>query len=104
MRSATRKKTGRDPAYLTWLRLQKCFVCRIFQQEQRSPTQVCHVGERGLSQKCADSFTLPGCSEHHLTGPESLHRLGVRFWGRWGLDKSDLLSYYHLLFAESDHG
>lgn len=76
MRSATRKKIGKDPAYLKWLHDQPCIVCEIRKERQRSRTEAAHVGPRGLSQKCPDAEAIPLCRAHH----EEQHRLGKRFW------------------------
>lgn len=100
MRSATKLKLGKDPYYRAFLHDQACFVCRIFNQEQRFRTEAAHVGERGLSQKCPDVEALPCCAWHHTEGPESLHKLGVKFWTRWGLVKADLVAYYQRMYSE----
>lgn len=104
MRSATRKHTGKDPAYRAFIAAQPCFICRLFKQYQQTRTEIAHVGERGLSQKCPDRETLPACAWHHRLGPESLHRLGVKFWQRWGLDKAKLLAEYQYRFQVWDAG
>ena len=100
MRSATRLKKDRDPAYLKWLHGEPCFICYLFRLEQNGRTEAAHVGDRGLSQKCPDSQALPCCAWHHRTGPESLHRLGGKFWQRWGLDKAELITAYRKKYEE----
>lgn len=111
MRSATRNKVGKDPAYLRWIRSLLCVVCfrsSWMEMIQRGEvwrmgreyncytrhdhgTEAAHVGDRGLSQKCPDLETLPLCRWHHTEGPESHHRLGKRFWQVWGLDRDALV-------------
>lgn len=101
MRSATRKKLGKDPRYRRFIAGLPCCICHLLAQavkdpvvnviEQATRTEIAHVGERGLSQKCPDRETIPLCVWHHRTGPESAHRAGVRFWQIWGLDKDELI-------------
>lgn len=110
MRSATRKKTGRDPAYLRWIRTLPCVCCeqlniirlmKLAQAHGRSmDTEAAHVGERGLSQKCNDRETIPLCRWHHRTGPESHHRAAKRFWEIWAIDKTELIRKLNEKFEE----
>jgi hypothetical protein len=109
MRSATRKKTGRDARYLEWIRSLPCVCCfvvlwsdilaglqsweslmDVFARQHRG-TESAHIGERGLSQKCPDREAAPLCGWHHRTGPESHHRLGKKFWAKWGIDRDELI-------------
>jgi hypothetical protein len=103
VRSATRKRTGRDREYLAWIRSLPCVCCwqHVFWEivrdgfapglYQNPPTEAAHVGERGLSQKCPDREAIPLCKWHHTEGPESHHRLQRRFWEKWGLDRDTLV-------------
>src|SRR5580693_2695159 len=63
MRSATRKKLGKNPAYLEWLHTLPCWICRVVydmlpgtgfalgpRKGQNESVEAAHVGERGLSQ------------------------------------------------------
>lgn len=101
MRSATRAKTGKDPAYLKWIREQPCAVpgCAV-----ASPTiyarEAAHVGMRGMSQKCADREAIPLCAWHHRLGPQSHHRAGKRFWSLHSIDREELIAYYNNRFEE----
>ena len=114
MRSATRKKTGRDPAYLKWIRTLPC-VCCCFESYRSGliwemlgtvmlvgipVTEAAHVGGRGLSQKCNDRETIPLCRWHHRTGPESHHRAAKRFWEFWAIDKTELIRKLNENFEE----
>ena len=87
MRSATKKKTGRDPAYLDFIRSLPCVCCF-----NHRGIESAHVGERGLSQRCPDREAIPLCKWHHTEGPESHHRLGKRFWAKWNLNRDELIA------------
>lgn len=101
MRSATRNKTGKDPAYLEWIRQQPCVVCRLARVAGRAAAlllslfqrtvEAAHVGQRGISQKCPDREALPLCRHHHRLGMWSHHRLGKYFWSQWNLDREALI-------------
>lgn len=59
---------------------------------QKSRTEVAHVGERGASQKCPDSETVPLCHEHHRTGKDAHHGpLGKGFWEHHGLERDQVI-------------
>lgn len=104
MRSATRRKTGRDKAYLIFIRSLACCVCtrvrvwNVYLGIYR--TEAAHVGDRGLSVKCPDRETIPLCSWHHRLSPESVHRLGKKFWTLWKLDREKLFARYQAMFEE----
>lgn len=89
MRSATRNKVGKDKAYLAYIRSLPCLCCDP--DEQNSPTEAAHVGERGLSQKCDDRETIPLCAKHHRLSKDSAHRAGKHFWKCWEIDKDTIL-------------
>ncbi len=88
MRSATRKRTGKDPAYLQFLRGCPCAICVLLGQTQRSRTEVAHIGNGGLSCKSPDRDALPICgNEHHRNGEFSIHVLGRKqFAAHYGID------------------
>jgi len=100
VRSATKRKLGKDPARLAWIRSLPCVCCfpdlwryQMNNVIQTSSTEAAHVGERGISQKCPDEETIPLCGfEHHREGKFSAHKLGKLFWTHWGLDKEKLLA------------
>ncbi len=108
MRSATRKRLGRDKAYLDWIRSLYCAVCMLpwkisgsgvaYSNVQQYPTEAAHVGDRGLSQKCSDRETIPLCALHHRLGPQSHHRAGKKFWRIWNLDRDKLIREYRERF------
>jgi hypothetical protein len=104
VRSATKKKTGKDKAYLDWIRSLPCVLCfrhsyssgdvwqypGDFARYRRA--EAAHVGTRGLSQKSLDRQAIPLCIEHHRTGKASAHVLGKKFWTFWGIDKDELIA------------
>ena len=115
VRSATRQKLGKDPAYLAWLHTLPCVCCeslRLFLIEagnlpenipaQSNPTEAAHVGDRGKSQKCPDRQAIPLCghdprtqsraNDHHREGPTSAHKLGKGFWRFWGINREELIA------------
>lgn len=96
MRSATRKKTGKDAAYLDWIREFPCALCPL--GTQRSQTEAAHVGVRGLSQKSSDRETIPLCAEHHRLHKFSAHRLGKKFWQHFGLNRDALIAALNYAF------
>lgn len=74
-------KSIRSKAYLAWIRLQPCLVCK------QLPSQAAHVGRHGTSTKTDDFRALNLCSRHHLTGGDSLHNLNQeKFENLFGLD------------------
>jgi hypothetical protein len=104
VRSATRKRLGKDATYLEFIHSLPCCVCALlaglieknlgqdWAPEQATPTEAAHVGERGMSQKCNDRETIPLCQEHHREGKRSHHKLGKGFWAYWRIDRDALLS------------
>ncbi len=98
MRSATRKKTGRDPLYLKWLHTLPCLICfnlafaASLPLAQLSQTEAAHVGDRGLSQKAPDRTAIPLCAEHHRLDRFSAHRMGKKFWQHYGLDRDAVVA------------
>lgn len=100
MRSNTKNRVGKNPEYLAWLHTLPCFICSRFGLEQTGPSRSCHIGERGLSQKCPDTEAVPACDLHHTESPYSLHKAGKRFWELWAIDKAQLLAEYQKLFLE----
>lgn len=63
-------------------------------------TEVAHVGERGLGQKCSDRETVPLCAEHHRTGPHAHHVLGKNFWDCHGLDRDAIIAKLNEQYRE----
>jgi len=100
-RSKPRRGRVRDFAYLAFIGYQPCFLCVMLGLKQTSPTEVAHVGTRGLSQKSSDRETLPMCGDtHHQHGPESQHVLGKSFWAHHGVERDGLLAHYQAKFAK----
>lgn len=103
MRSATRKKTGRDPDYLEFIRSLPCWLCELLMangllDKQSSVTEAAHVGNRGLSQKCPDREAIPLCAEHHREGHQAAHILGKNFWAHWGLVRDVLIEELNAVY------
>lgn len=94
MRSATKRKAGKDPAYLSYIRSLPCCVCVALGASQTSLTESAHVGPRGLSQKSSDRETLPLCCSHHREGQFCQHALGRFFFQHYDLDREFLLKMY----------
>jgi len=94
VRSATKKKLGKDPAYIEWLHNFPCVVCVSLNVPQTSPTEAAHCGPRGLSQKCPDREALPICREHHREGQFCQHALGRFFFQHFDLDRDALIAGY----------
>lgn len=102
MRSATRNRVGRDPSYLEFIAALPCLLCFRMngKWQQKSRTEVAHIGERGLSQKCGDIETAPLCGECHRTGRWSHHNLGRRFWEFHGLDRETVIAELQKRYQE----
>lgn len=106
MRSATRLKIGKDPAYLRWLHTLPCVCCEAWKGRepfrchalQLSPTEAAHVGTRGLSQKCPDREAIPLCADCHRLGKYSLHSMGVKFWFHHDLFKDQIVKELNELY------
>jgi hypothetical protein len=112
MRSATKKRTGRDKPYLAWLHTQSCAV---FEKRWEatgllsiSPCQgrmtAHHAGDHGASQKPPDRTAIPLCDHHHQRGPHAIHGpLGKRFWEFHGVDRDAIIGELNRKFEE-EHG
>lgn len=110
MRSATKKRTGKDLAYVAWLHTLPCVCCAFLEiivrahgaqpQAQLWPTEAAHVGDRGLSQKCPDREAIPLCAEHHRLDRFSAHRLQKKFWEHYGIDKKKLIERLNRAYKE----
>lgn len=98
-----RRQKPLDPAILQFwcfIANQPCCVCQKLGIRQRSRTEIAHVGQRGLSQKCSGWEVLPLCAiRHHREGPESHHRLGKRFWEHHELDRYAIIGWYRRLYG-----
>src|SRR5579863_5736732 len=105
-RSKPRRGRVIDKAYKEWISNLPCLICYLksfirwlngedgirWDGEQRYRTEVAHIGIRGLSQKSNDRDTMPACAWHHQEGPESLHKLGKKFWNHHGLDREKVIA------------
>jgi hypothetical protein len=95
MRSATRKKTGRDKEYLAFIRAQPCWVCERHGWEQKTKTEAAHLGPRA---KVPDRQAVPMCWHHEL-----LHMLGpVQFWRPTGTTPEELIAEYQKKFDSGE--
>ena len=67
-------------------------------------TEIAHVGERGLGQKCADNEVVPLGTKHHRTGPNASHLLGKRFWAVHHLNMETVLATLQSLYKRETEG
>ncbi len=120
MRSDTRKKTGKSPLYLKFIRAQDCIVCaKLFEGLEcdgwtmegnfGGVTEAAHVGPRGRSTagtsgatKPPDRRTLPFCGAHHQTSKHSFHKLSIEFWTLYGLDPEELIRQFNARFDSGE--
>lgn len=98
------KKTGKDPAYLRFIRSLPCCVCaKLLHRDggrQRSITEAAHAGVRGLSTKAHDKTAIPLCRLHHREGVTSLHQLGRKFWSHHDIDRNDVIAEYNAAYEK----
>ena len=97
LRPNRRKDKPRDSKYMAFIKSMPCAVCWV--GEQSTPTEVAHVGERGLGVKSDDRETIPLCIVHHRTGAAAHHVLGKNFWQFHQVDKTRLLQQYQRMFT-----
>ena len=90
-----RKNRIPDQKYQDYIRSFACVVCVLLNLRQRSKTQCCHVGLRGLGTKCSDRETLPFCRLHH----REQHASQKRFWKVYGLDRVELVRTFQESFC-----
>lgn len=97
MRSATRKREGKDRGYLAWIHTIPCVAVSDY-----SPcggrVHAHHAGEHGMSQKAPDRTAIPLCASHHQTGPHAVHRLGREFWSFHRLDMAGVVEALNSLY------
>lgn len=102
MRSATKKKLGKDKPYLDWLHTLECCIpgcaskhLQKWADQARSRTEAAHIGPRGLSTKVPDRNALPICGWHH----ELLHKVGPKhFWSPFNITPEELIAEYNRRF------
>jgi len=105
-----------DRKYKAWIRSLPCICCHLhlWQSWLRYPqhdyvftlslaqqygTEAAHTGPRGKGQLAADRTVVPLCSlRHHREGPESHHKLGLKFWDYWGLDRAEIVRKLNALY------
>lgn len=113
MRSATKRRVGKDPEYLAWMHTLPCVACWLcgsgevqafpgdgdtIATEQGTPTEAAHVGPRGLSQKAPDRTAIPLCVNCHREGPCAIHLLGKRFWKAHNINRDELIEHLNELY------
>jgi hypothetical protein len=129
-RKPPKRLAGYDnPAYRNWLGSWPCWICFIRYCKENGydpvesrrrpevrflftalqcfscgPTEIAHVGLRGLKQRCADREAMPLGRKHHqhMTaggGPESHHTLGRNFWSFHDLCRVDIFSELYELYS-----
>lgn len=79
-----------NPAFLAFVRQQRCCVCNATPQSQAAHIRMGSVehGKRstGAAEKASDQWCVPLCARCH-TGPAGQHTMGERqFWDRIGVD------------------
>lgn len=87
-------KPVRDPAYLAWLRTQRCVIGEFVTGSESCITrsiEAAHTGVRGLRQRASDLEALPMCVRHHRTGPDAHHVLGKRFFEHHGIERETMI-------------
>lgn len=115
MRSATRAKTGKDTAYLEFIRSLPCVVCCV--SSWRSgliwemtgtvmliglrASEAAHTGPHGMSAKSDDRTAIPLCAEHHREGKLSYHKLGKNFFTNWDIDRDTIIAELQKRFKEA---
>jgi hypothetical protein len=105
MRSATKKRTGKDPEYLDFVHEQPCAVFAVDRLFTKCGGRIHahHSGDHGFSQRAPDSTAIPLCEAHHQAGPHAVHRLGKRFYQFHGIDRDELIAGLNRKFEE-EHG
>jgi len=125
----TKPRKGDDREYRNWILSLPCVVCvvrglfgdisneatpgcvsRLFslwgnKSNRSGPTEVAHVGERGIGQKCPDKQAIPLCTGHHRSWQQggrddSYHKLGKLFWEHHHLDRETLIAELNELYAK----
>jgi hypothetical protein len=83
-----RQHAGR---HLKWIRTLPCLICgkrgNIHAAHLRAASLRHGKLAAGMAQKPDDAWTLPLCSEHHLSGEEAQHRMQeLAFWQTHSID------------------
>jgi hypothetical protein len=90
------KNRPRDFAFMSWITTQTCCVCESQHQPQFSKSYAHHAGQRAFGRKADDRTCIPLCWRHHdRNSSASIHSLGKRFWGVYGLDRGALIAEYN---------
>jgi len=93
-RTNSRRGPERDPAYLAWIRQQRCTVAlnsAVGDFFCSNAIEAAHTGERGLQQKASDHAAIPLCAGHHRLRPDSHHRIGKKFFEHHEIDLIDTI-------------
>lgn len=99
MRSATRKRIGKSPAYLEWLHH---LPCCIMDHECGGAITAHHAGSRGLGQKAPDYTAVPLCDKHHNRMSHiSVHSVGRNFWINHGIRIEELIKALNASYENS---
>lgn len=108
IKKSARTKGGRNsnPTKLAWLRTQPCLVAAIVTHDPHQRfvcwgvTEVHHDRKRGA--RATDAKTLPLCTAHHRTGPNSVQTLGRQgFEDYLGTPLDGEIAWYEAEFARS---
>ena len=91
----------RDFAFMSWVRSQQCIVCEKQRVLNFGSIYAHHAGQRAFGRKADDRTCVPLCWRHHDRGsPASIHSLGKRFWGVYGLDRNASIAELQRRYAE----
>jgi len=93
MRSATRKRVGRDPAYRNWILLQPCIVMKVWKElvNQKLRFVTGHHVKRGPGAPKEDRRMVPlmdflHMRTHEIPGQPCVERGKKVFEEFWGVD------------------
>jgi len=94
----------RDFAFMSWIKFQQCCVCEKLRLINFGTIYAHHAGQRAYARKADDRTCIPLCWRHHdRNSSTSIHTLGKRFWGIYGLDRVELIREYNERY-ELEHG
>ena len=102
-----RQASPPDKLYVAWVRRQACIVCElagIAYPRTFRRSEAHHAGPRGTGQTADDKTCIPLCWRHHdRMSTVSVHTLGVTFWGRFGLERGEVIAEVRRRYAV-EHG
>ena len=98
-----KQKPIRSPKHLAFVRSKPCMIVNDERENCNRQARAHHLtflkGERGMSQKVGDNWTVPICDGHHY----DLHYIGEKFfWGVNGFTLDKITNYAIELWNESN--